>query len=353
MKKILSILLCVLLIMPLFNITIAKAETTGTTGECTWALDGTTLTISGNGAMGDYSDSYECTSPWGSSITSIIFEDGVTKIGDYSFYNCTNLTSITIPKSVTKIGNYAFIFCSNLSNVNYKGTIKSANEIEICDGNMSVIETNWNYEGCKNHNVTLELVKKAGYHDDGYKQKYCSTCNEYGSKKIINGYGAISLSKIRYTYNGKIKTPKVIVKDTAGKTISSKYYKITYKSSRKYVGKHKVTVKFTGNYSGTKSTYFTIYPSSTTIKKLTPYKKSIKVYINKKKSQTSGYQIQWSRIYDLSADKKLLSGYSNTTYTIKRLSRNTIYLVKVRTYKTVRGKRYYSSWSTSSHTITK
>ena len=53
MKKILSMILAVVLIfavLPLGAIT-ASAATSGTTGDCTWTLDGTVLTISGNGAM--------------------------------------------------------------------------------------------------------------------------------------------------------------------------------------------------------------------------------------------------------------------------------------------------------------
>ena len=110
-KKFLSLVLSLMLIlsvapMRLFSITAsAETATSGTTGDCTWTLDGTVLTISGNGKMGNC-NYYE--TPWGYQITKVIIEDGVTCIGSTAFYKCEGLTSVTIPDSVTKIGDYAF-----------------------------------------------------------------------------------------------------------------------------------------------------------------------------------------------------------------------------------------------------
>ena len=57
MKRILSAVLCLVLTLSLFSaLTLPTfAATSGITGDCTWALDGTVLTISGNGKMEDYS----------------------------------------------------------------------------------------------------------------------------------------------------------------------------------------------------------------------------------------------------------------------------------------------------------
>ena len=111
MKKLLSVILTICLViavvhMGAFSIT-ASAETasSGTTGDCTWTLDGTVLTISGNGEMGN---SYVSDVPWGTGITEVIIENGVTSIGEDAFYNCSSLTDITIPNSVINIGEDAF-----------------------------------------------------------------------------------------------------------------------------------------------------------------------------------------------------------------------------------------------------
>lgn len=58
------------------------------------------------------------------SITKVTAEDleGVTSIGEYAFYRCSNLTSITIPDSLTSIGIGAFDTCTRLISVTIKAT---------------------------------------------------------------------------------------------------------------------------------------------------------------------------------------------------------------------------------------
>ena len=119
-KKIISLLLSVLMIITALPLTAvnsfaADVVKSGTTGECTWFLDGTVLTISGNGKMEDY-DYFE-KKPWGTLITKAIIENGVTSIGGEAFKDCTSLTSITIPDGVTEIGMGAFYNCTSLTSV--------------------------------------------------------------------------------------------------------------------------------------------------------------------------------------------------------------------------------------------
>ena len=102
----------------------------GTCGDnLTWDLTYGILTISGTGAMANYTLSIgNAPCPWyssRSSIQSVIISDGCTSIGDYAFYDCSGLTSVTIPNSVISIGNGAFDDCSNLpviDNLRYADT---------------------------------------------------------------------------------------------------------------------------------------------------------------------------------------------------------------------------------------
>ena len=82
-----------------------------------WSLANGTLTITGSGAMYDYS---RATAPWyieRSSIKNLSLPEGLTHIGQYAFYYCSALQSITIPNSVVSIASYAFYSCENLISV--------------------------------------------------------------------------------------------------------------------------------------------------------------------------------------------------------------------------------------------
>lgn len=75
-----------------------------------------------------------------SGLTSITIGNGVTSIGDATFYNCSGLTSITIPDSVTRIGNSAFLGCSGLTSVTIPDSVTSIGDSAFygCSGLTSV-----------------------------------------------------------------------------------------------------------------------------------------------------------------------------------------------------------------------
>ena len=140
MKKILSLVSTLLLFvssMPFGFSAKAATVTSGKTGDCTWTLDGTVLTISGKGKMEDYDESR----PWGTDITDVVIGEGVTYISDRAFPGCKGLTSITIPNSVTNIGNFAFYGCTGLTSITIPNSVTGIGEraFSDCTGLSSII----------------------------------------------------------------------------------------------------------------------------------------------------------------------------------------------------------------------
>ncbi|WP_293965843.1 leucine-rich repeat domain-containing protein, partial [uncultured Porphyromonas sp.] len=120
-----------------------KTPQSGETGQLSWLYDPKeqTLTLSGAGAIPDYPIAE---SPWHElreHITAIVLREGVTRIGDYAFYDCTALTSVEIPEGVTQIGESAFSCCQSLESVTIPGSVTEIGEgaFESCDS-MLVLE---------------------------------------------------------------------------------------------------------------------------------------------------------------------------------------------------------------------
>ena len=148
-------------------------------------------------------------------------------------------------------------------------------------------------------------------------------------------------------YDGKVKKPSVTVKDSRGNKLAASNYTVTYSSGRKNVGTYTVTVSFKGNYSGTVKRNFTINPKPISISKITAKSKGFTVKWKKQVTQTTGYEIQYATDNKFSKNKKTVTVSSNktTSKTISRLKPKKKYYVHIRTYKTVNGKKVYSSWS--------
>ena len=88
-------------------------------------------------------------------------------------------------------------------------------------------------------------------------------------------------------------------------------------------------------------------PSKPTIKTPSTNKKHQIIAKWKKVSSCSGYQVQYSKKSNFKnvIATKTVSGKSKTSYTGKNFTKGKKYYVRVRSYKTVNGKKYYSAWS--------
>ena len=208
--------------------------------------------------------------------------------------------------------------------------------------------------------TTKQTVTKATPTANGKIVNYCSVCKKTLSTTVIPKASSIKLKATSLTYNGKVRTPKVIVKDRTGKTlVKNTDYTVSYAKGRKYVGKYAVKITFKGKYSGTKTLYFTIKPKATSISSLKAGSKKFTVKWKKQATQTTGYQVQVATNKKFKKNKKTVTikKQKTTKTTVKKLKAKKKYYVRVRAYKTVKinGKsiRIYSGWSKAKTVTTK
>ena len=194
-----------------------------------------------------------------------------------------------------------------------------------------------------------EVIKtktvKATTKKNGSITKTCVICNKT-SKTTIYYPKTVTLSKTSFTYTGNVIHPKFTVKDSSGKTISSKNYSVKY-SKNKGVGTASMTITFKGNYSGSITKTFKINPKETKLTSVSANKKGFSAKWKKQNTKTSGYQLQYATNSKFTSGKKLvtISNNKTTSKKITSLKANKKYFVRVRTYKVVDGKKYYSDWS--------
>lgn len=121
-KKFLGLAAAVFIIIsciPIFGSVLAAES-----GECgenaTWTFDNNTLTISGSGTTNNYNNPE--TVPWYSfrkDIQSVVIEEGISSIGKYSFYSCSNLSRVKFPESLLVIFDGAFVGCTKLTEITF------------------------------------------------------------------------------------------------------------------------------------------------------------------------------------------------------------------------------------------
>ena len=218
-----------------------------------------------------------------------------------------------------------------------------------------------NADAIATYNATIELASgvKIVQPEGGYVATYggnsqaIKTDEGWAKKVVIEGppkVNTVKLGKTSYTYTGKEIKPAVTL-STADGPLNKDYYTVTYKNN-KNVGKASAVVTLKGNYSGSKTVSFVINPKGTSLSKVTKAKKAATVKWKKQSAKMSssritGYQILLATNSKFTKNKKTVTvkGYKNVSKKVKKLKGGKKYYVKVRTYKTVGGTKYYSTWS--------
>lgn len=154
------------------------------------------------------------------------------------------------------------------------------------------------------------------------------------------------------TYNGKTQKPVVTVY-AGNKKISSKYYSVSYKNN-KNVGYGTVTVKGKGSYAKySGSATFKINLKKVSLSSVKAQKKKMVVYW-KKTGGNQGYQVQYSTSKRFSSNVKTLRvSAGKKSVTIKNVPAKKRYYVRIRSYKKVGNKIWYTGWSKAKNIRTK
>lgn len=193
----------------------------------------------------------------------------------------------------------------------------------------------------------------------GRKHRSCMVCGAVVesadipalSPKSISS-ASVSLSIATYSFDAKFKTPSVTVK--LGSTALRKGidYVVSYRNN-KNVGKATVVITGKGLYAGTITRTFVINPAKQEIQKLTAKSKGF--YIDyAAKGHATGYEIQYATNSSFSGAKKtVITSNKTDKVTVSKLSGNKKYYVRVRTYTTVNGIKYYGAWSAVKTVTTK
>ncbi|SDB06947.1 N-acetylmuramoyl-L-alanine amidase family protein [Eubacterium oxidoreducens] len=169
--------------------------------------------------------------------------------------------------------------------------------------------------------------------------------SDSGSSNAIPTATKVTLPKSSYTYTGSAIKPAVTVTASDNSTISDDSYTVFY-SSNKEIGTATVTVTLTDDASTTLKTTFKIVPKKSKITSIKAKKKGFTVKFKKVSTKMiTGYQLQYSTSKDFSSAKKKNISSSKKSKTITGLKGAKKYYVRIRTYKTVDGTNYYSSWS--------
>lgn len=207
--------------------------------------------------------------------------------------------------------------------------------------------------GALGHNYSSKWTvdTKATVKKDGSKSHHCTRCGYKKDKRSIPKASGCKLAVTSYRYSGGVKTPKIIVKDSKGNVISTSNYTVAKSKGRKNVGKYSYVISFKGEYTGKITKSFTIIPAKAAFSKITlPYSK-LTVKAQKKPSAygASGFQIA----YKLKNGKWKYIKTSKQVTSIKKITKNKKYYLKIRAYKKAAGKTYYGAWSAQKTPVNK
>ena len=261
--------------------------------------------------------------------------------------------------------------CTVCKKVLETAEIPALSRISISKASVTLSTSTYAYDGkAKTPSVTVKVGGKTLKKDTDYTVSYSNNTKIGTAKVTITGKGNYtgSISKTfkiknnfkkatvsgisNKSYTGKNITQSITVKYN-GKTLKNGTdYTVSYSSNKK-IGTATVKIAGKGSYTGTITKTFKINPAKQEIQKLTAKSKAFFVDWAQKGS-ASGYEIQYATNSKFTSAKKVtITSNKTDKTTVSKLSGKKKYYVRVRSYTTVKGTKYYGAWSASKSVTTK
>ena len=314
------------------------------------------------------------------SVTVKIGGKALKNGSDYtvSYLNNTKVGTATV--RITGKGDYTGTITRNFTinpakqqiqklETRYKGFFVDWAQKGSATGYEVQYATNSNFTGAKRATITNNKTDKTTVSKLSANKTYYVRVRSYTNRNGKVYYGAWSDVKSIKTANNDITKATVsgiFTKAFTGKAITQNVtvkvgntvlkngtdYTVSYSNNKK-VGKATVKITGKGKYGGVITKTFKINPAKQEIQKLTAKSKAFFVDWAQKGSAT-GYEIQYATNSKFTSAKKVTITNKNTdTKTISKLSGKKKYYVRVRSYTTVKGTKYYGAWSASKSVTTK
>ena len=261
--------------------------------------------------------------------------------------------------------------CTVCKKVLETAEIPALSRISISKASVTLSTSTYAYDGkAKKPGVTVKLNGKTLKNSTDYTASYSNNTKVGTAKVTIKGKGNYTGS-VSKTYSIKNNFKKATVSSISTKaftgknitqSITVKYNGKTLKkgtdytvscSNNKSIGTATVKITGKGSYTGTITKTFKINPAKQEIQKLTAKSKAFFVDWAQKGSAT-GYEIQYATNSKFTSAKKVtITNNKTDKTTVSKLSGKKKYYVRVRSYTTVKGTKYYGAWSASKSVTTK
>ena len=261
--------------------------------------------------------------------------------------------------------------CTVCKKVLETAEIPALSRISISKASVTLSTSTYAYDGkAKKPGVTVKLNGKTLKNGTDYTVSYSNNTKVGTAKVTITGKGNYtgSVSKTysiknnfkkatvsgisTKAFTGKNITQSITVKYN-GKTLKNGTDYTVFYSNNKNIGTATVKITGKGSFTGTITKTFKINPAKQEIQKLTAKSKAFFVDWAQKGSAT-GYEIQYATNSKFTSAKKVtITNKKTDKTTVSKLSGKKKYYVRVRSYTTVKGTKYYGAWSASKSVTTK